>query len=865
MIASQTRTVLPVAKKGDRRRRDWFVVFYLLATIFSVVFAYLLFLGGKQGLYFDAEGYYHLGEGIAKEGLFKYADQLRTYGYPLFVAICWTFSNHVSSTVQFIIFNAQLAIFLATCFYASRVVGDLVKRRWFSFAVYASTVLNPLLLIYTTEVLSDLLSAVLVLLAVLFAVRRPRGVKGNGSVPEIEQKGKKNDSGWSAFLSFLLAGTATIVRPGSVSLVLALIIIWAIRLIVFKEVAIRTLILMVVGLSIPFVPQLINNYREYHQASPLIVHDLYSDALVYGMEYLKYTSFVFPGDSEALPYLNPFFDSSIGSPTEFFLKRPLGYLLTIGIHAFALFDFDFAFPYIVDLHPWYRWPLSLINYPFLFTTTFGIFCYLRRFVAKKRLSRVTLAFGGMFTASIIYLLIYLPSVVENRYSLPAYLLASPFFVYGLVKTKETLASRRWQAAGAFALFFGIFLTGCVFLSEWLQAQAPRLNDGTDIPNIYSQNISSIAKSIPGDARVIVQKELIPAFDQRGFVSIVSNYEPYYEMGANPCWGLADYLFADKKQPWYSYRKEAWERALTNGYFQEVFEQDGIVLAKRTPLEHSMPTRFGDRLEFLGYTLGLTRTVQGGDTIHLIVGWQGNGTSLEPYDVQMHFVDSRGHGWSQGMRGPGDEVCPSTEWSPSRQVGDRFTFRLPPTMPAGEYQVTLQLREKKSQQYLDAVDSTGKDIGDTLLVTNVHVEKNKASFTASQLQSQQQLEQPFFADMQEIRLLGYVPPQQTISPGDRFELGLYWRAREKPRGDYSVSVQLRDATGGVALEQNDRPAAGAYPTTQWDAGEVLLDWHDLAIPPSLAPGEYTLHVVLSDSASGVKLGETALTSIAVIKK
>jgi hypothetical protein len=132
------------------------------------------------------------------------------------------------------------------------------------------------------------------------------------------------------------------------------------------------------------------------------------------------------------------------------------------------------------------------------------------------------------------------------------------------------------------------------------------------------------------------------------------------MGANPCWGMADYLFADRKQPWYSYLKEAWERALTNGYFQEVFEQDGIVFAKRAPLEHTLTTRFGDRIEFLGYTLGLTRTVQSGDAIHLIVGWQGNGVSLEPYDVCMHLVDSKGHDWSQGMCEAGDEVCPHLE-------------------------------------------------------------------------------------------------------------------------------------------------------------------------------------------------------------
>jgi hypothetical protein len=846
----------------DDDHRNRFFALFVLVTICSVVFAYLLFLGGKQGLYFDAQGYYTLGQEIAKAGLFSFSDSTRTYGYPLFIAICWTFTNHVSSTVRFVIFNAQLGIFLAVCFFASRVVHSVFKSIEFSLATYASLVINPFLLIYTTEVLADFLSAVLAFLAVLLAVVPPRGCKGDKVAPGTVDRVKSNGIAWSAFFSFLSAGSAAIVRPASVSLIAALIIIWAIRLIVFREMTIRTLVLMVVGLSIPFVPQLINNYREYHQIQPLIVRDLYSEQLVWGMEYLKYNTFVSPGDSEVLAYLNPFFDLSIATPTEFLVKRPLGYLLSIGVHIFALFDYDFAFPYIVDLHPWYRWPLSLINYLLLFITTFGIFRYLRRLLAKRRFDRVTLLFGGAFVGGIVYVLVYVPSAVESRFSLPAYLLASPFLVYGLVKTKETLASRRWQSAGAFALFFGIFLAGCVFLSGWLQAQAPLLNE-SDKPSIHSQNISSIAKSIPEDARVIVQQELIPALDQRGFVSFVSDYEPYYEMGANPCWGFADYLFADPKGPWYSYRKEAWERVLTNGYFQEVFEQDGIVLAERAPLEHTLTTRFGGRIEFLGYTLGLTRTVQGGDTLHLIVGWQGNGTSLDPYDVQMHLVDSKGHVWSQGMREAGDEVCPPSEWSPSEPVGDRFTFRLPPTMPAGEYQITMQFQDKRSQQYLDAVDSTGNDIGDILLVTNVHVEKNKGSFTASQLQSQQQLEQPYFVDMQEMRLLGYVPPRQTISPGERFELGLYWRAREKPKGDYDVVVQLRDESDAVVFEQADRPAGGTYATTLWDAGEVLLDWHDIVIPAAGPIGRYRVVVMLRDLGSGHVLGQAQVSSLLVL--
>ena len=81
----------------------------------------------------------------------------------------------------------------------------------------------------------------------------------------------------------------------------------------------------------------------------------------------------------------------------------------------------------------------------------------------------------------------------------------------------------------------------------------------------------------------------------------------------------------------------------------------------------------------------------------------------------------------------------------------------------------------------------------------------------------------------MRFLGYVPPRETISAGELLQVGLYWRARDKPQGDYIVAVQLRDATGRIAFEHASRPAADAYPTTQWNAGEVLLDWHDFHLP------------------------------------
>ena len=145
------------------------------------------------------------------------------------------------------------------------------------------------------------------------------------------------------------------------------------------------------------------------------------------------------------------------------------------------------------------------------------------------------------------------------------------------------------------------------------------------------------------------------------------------------------------------------------------------------------------------------------------------------------------------------------------------------------------------------------------IASVHVEKNKASFVASELQ----IEQPLYVDMGEVRFLGSTHVPQTLRRSEPLSIGLYWRARAKPQDDYLAVVQLRDSNGQVVLEQAARPASGTYPTTEWNVGEVLLDWHDLKVPPTLAAAKYQIAVLLRDAATGKALGETVISSISVV--
>jgi hypothetical protein len=76
----------------------------------------------------------------------------------------------------------------------------------------------------------------------------------------------------------------------------------------------------------------------------------------------------------------------------------------------------------------------------------------------------------------------------------------------------------------------------------------------------------------------------------------------------------------------------------------------------------------------------------------------------------------------------------------------------------------------------------------------------------------------------------------------------------------VVIQLRDSLGKVVIEQSARPAEDTYATTGWKEGEVLLDWHRIALPPGIAEGEYQLVAILREIGTNRPLGESPFAKI-----
>ncbi len=423
---------------------------------------------------------------------------------------------------------------------------------------------------------------------------------------------------------------------------------------------------------------------------------------------------------------------------------------------------------------------------------------------------------------------------------------APFFL---------LPGERLQIRRARTFAIGVLILASSILSYYLQAPGLLARNFQPENYVLSRQTAledTWMRSIPSDAIVVAQNE---------FLAHVSDRKSIYEIPVLSDYRLADYLVADNTKAWYNIHGGYWNGFLTSGYFETVMKQDGFIIAKRRMLDHPLAFQFHDQMLLLGYTIVPTDTLRGGMTLRPILLWQALKPIPEKYQVAVQAVDAAGHVWAAEDREPDDGFSPTNQWQAGKVVGDQYALRLPPTMPAGEYQITVAVH-KGADDELQVYDGRGDGLGTEAVIGAVRIEKNKSSFTASQLV----LEQPLtarFVDMQELRLLGYVPPRATISPGEMLQVGLYWRARAKPQGNYAVGVQLRDARGRIVFEHAAYPAKDTYPTTLWDAGEVLLDWHDFDLPKDIVAGEYGIFVTLRDEANKRMLGETKISEISII--
>jgi 4-amino-4-deoxy-L-arabinose transferase-like glycosyltransferase len=97
---------------------------------------------------------------------------------------------------------------------------------------------------------------------------------------------------------------------------------------------------------------------------------------------------------------------------------------------------------------------------------------------------------------------------------------------------------------------------------------------------------------------------------------------------------------------------------------------------------------------------------------------------------------------------------------------------------------------------------------------------------------------------QIALLGYDLSAQSVVPGDRLTVTLYWQALRPSDTRYTAFVHLLGPTNpanGTPIwgQQDSEPCKGYYPTAVWRAGEIIRDDMVIEVGADTPPGSYEL--------------------------
>ena len=106
----------------------------------------------------------------------------------------------------------------------------------------------------------------------------------------------------------------------------------------------------------------------------------------------------------------------------------------------------------------------------------------------------------------------------------------------------------------------------------------------------------------------------------------------------------------------------------------------------------------------------------------------------------------------------------------------------------------------------------------------------------------------FADGPSLR--GFTIDRLKAQPGEMYQLSLYWSLPETTSTDYWADAVFVNSEGeipaqrGIPLWHHGHwLGAGAYPTSEWESGEIVKESYEGLVPRGIAPGVYSLWVAL----------------------
>jgi hypothetical protein len=94
-------------------------------------------------------------------------------------------------------------------------------------------------------------------------------------------------------------------------------------------------------------------------------------------------------------------------------------------------------------------------------------------------------------------------------------------------------------------------------------------------------------------------------------------------------------------------------------------------------------------------------------------------------------------------------------------------------------------------------------------------------------------------------------ERVLASGEGLQLNLTWQAMRAMPYDYALFVHVLDDGGRMVANRDTIMRADEYPTSRWQAGEIVVDRADLPLP-ALPAGTYKLDIGVYRMDSGERL-------------
>ncbi|VAW42987.1 hypothetical protein MNBD_CHLOROFLEXI01-78 [hydrothermal vent metagenome] len=222
---------------------------------------------------------------------------------------------------------------------------------------------------------------------------------------------------------------------------------------------------------------------------------------------------------------------------------------------------------------------------------------------------------------------------------------------------------------------------------------------------------------------------------------------------------------------------------------------------------------------------------------LTLYWQAIQPPAQAYRVALTLLDAQGVP-QQTIINPTPGYSVTNHWAAGQLIRDVYSLPLPDAAPAG-YLVQLSVLQPDNDFPLSLMDDSGN------MTTVVGRLKQPPLETAVPDEAT-----PIGTHFGEAIVLSHAAVPETVSLREPLEFSLFWQSEAAVADDYTVFVHLLTPEGEFVTGQDGQPLGGLYPTSFWEAGEIVVDGRSWFV--DVPPGEYQLQVGLYLLATGERL-------------